>query len=103
MEHILNVVDNTEEIEEVLKEGVAGVLWIDYEIKKLQEQKKNLKKDLKQKGVNLKLLNKIVSNLKRMYKENKDEDNAEVSLRVEKYMNDEDIKDILYKIYEEKE
>jgi uncharacterized protein (UPF0335 family) len=91
-------VDN--EIKNHMKDGIARILYIDKEIKSLQEDKKTIKQEMKEQGVDMKLANKILTLLKRKAKEGQDPIVNEALNLVDEFYEDDNIGTILDELFD---
>ena len=91
----MEIKDVSQDIENEMKNGVKRLLSIDAEIKGLQNEKKDIKAELKASGVDLKLTSKIITLLKRKKKESDDPIFAEAYTFAEKFYEDDDIGTIM--------
>jgi len=97
----LDIINTEDETKTEMRNGIKRLLSLDYEIKGLQEDKKEVKREMKEKGVDVAIANKIVTILKRKEKEKKDMKLAEALDYAEEFSEDKEIDAILNRIFEE--
>ena len=95
----MEIVSVDNEIKNHMKDGIARILYIDKEIKSLQEDKKAIKQEMKEQGVDMKLANKTLSLLKRRAKEGHDPIINEALNLVDEFYEDENIGTILEDLF----
>ena len=95
----LNVVDVSDDIRKEMKEGVTRILNIDVEIKGLQEEKKTIKKDMKENGVDVAVANKVLTLLKRYEKESQDQKMQMAMEIAEDFKEDMNISSAVYNLF----
>ena len=97
----VEIIDTTDDVKKEMKSGIKRILTIEKEIKEMQDEKKRIKKEMKDKGVDVAVASKVLTLLKRNAKEEKDPKMAEARLLVEDFEKDRDIDDILGLLFEE--
>jgi uncharacterized protein (UPF0335 family) len=98
----MEIVNVDQEIKKEMKKGITRILSLEAEIKGLQEDKKAVKKEMKENGVDITVANKVLALLKRAKKESLDTKFKAAYEIFEEFKDDDNIETILGNIFEEK-